>query len=153
MSKSCKFTKFIKKSKENAQDIICINIFDSNTRKCEKTMLINSNQESLGFNNADFENYIISHFDYIIEGREGKSISYDLHQKGYVKCWAEPFYYFDNYGAIGMLSENIEKGIFNTLIRSTKHSGAYSFLSNFDENNNPIMENENLFYLKIESLS
>lgn len=163
------YIKFLQKSKQNRKDIVCINILDyknSTHQKSEYSMFVNSDFETIGFDNLKrLENYILILVDDVLKQKEGRYIIFDLKSESnvvhtwekdflndsYVKCWIEPFYNEDDYGCIGQALQNIQSGINNTLVRSLKHKNAYCFFPNFDEKDNHFDKNKNLFYQRIET--
>lgn len=168
MFRNKKFIKFIQKSKEQKEDILCINVFDirkTKSSKSEMTLFINSAQESIGFGkDKKFEKYMLSYLKEVMNQRKGRYVVYntkqsgmnsiftkELFQSGLLRCWVEPFYFENNYGSIGKALENINSGVSSTLVRSTKNPGAHSFTPDFDESNNYFNSSNNLFYQKIES--
>lgn len=163
------YIKFLQKSKQNRKDIVCINILDcknSTHQKSEYSMFVNSDFETIGFDNLKrLENYILILVDDVLKQKEGRYIIFDLKSESnvvhtwekdflndsYVKCWIEPFYNEDDYGCIGQALQNVQSGINNTLVRSLKYKNAYCFFPNFDEKDNHFDKNKNLFYQRIET--
>ena len=161
--------KFLQKSKQNKKDIVCINILDyknSTHQKSEYSMFINSDFETIGFENLKrLENYILTLVDDVLKQKEGRYIIFDLKTESsvvhtwekdflndsYVKCWIEPFYHEENYACIGKALQNSIDGINKTLVRSFIHKNAYCFFPNFDEKDNHFDKNKNLFYQRIET--
>lgn len=149
-----KYIKFLQKSKSINSDILCISILEKNDtkfKKSQKTMFINSEYETIGFGaNIELKNFVFTYYHDILQNKKGKFLAYkkSIEDKT-IYCWVEPFYSLDNYGYLGIALNNALKGMKSTLIRSTKFSGAHSFVSNFNENKNSFSESKNLFYEEI----
>lgn len=156
--------KFLQKSKNSKCDIICVTILencDFSFKKSIKSMFINSNYESVGFDfNIDLRNHVLSLSNDVLESKEGRFISFHKSSKENknswnkeisVNCWIEPFYLEDNYGSIGRALENISKGIKSTLIRSTKYTSIHSFTPDFCEDDNSFTSSKNLFFERIDA--
>jgi xanthine dehydrogenase accessory factor len=165
------FIHFIQQAKSEKKDIVCINVLDTEGsvyRKSGATMLVNSDGRFIGVvSGGCFEEDIVHCAKEILSKHEGKYVVHDLRMKddtldswgkgvgcnGLIKLWMEPFYYKDNYGAIGIALDFALCGIKKTLIRSTEIHGFYGFSIEeqkedivFDEESNP-----QLIYQKIHS--
>ncbi len=141
------FINFIQQAKSKKKDIVCINVLDTEGsvyRKSGATMLVNSDGEFVGVvSGGCFEEDIVHCAKDILSKHEGKYVVHDLRMKddtldswgkgvgcnGLIKLWMEPFYYSDNYGAIGIALEYALNSIKKTLIRSTEIQGFYGFSS------------------------
>lgn len=148
------YIKFIQNSKELKSDILCINILEKNDllfKKSIKTIFVNSNYDSIGFDsNIELKNFVFIHLDLIFRNKKGKYISHrKISNDKPTYCWVEPFYFDENYGYLEQALNYALNETKTTLIRSTKFSGAHSFVSNFDENKNSFKDSNNLFYEEI----
>lgn len=165
------FIHFLQQSKSDKKDIVCINVLDTEGsvyRKSGATMLVNSDGDFIGVvSGGCFEEDIVHCAKDILSKREGKYVVHDLRMKddtldswgkgvgcnGLIKLWMEPFYYTQNYGAIGIALEYALKRIKKTLIRSTEQKGFYGFSS--EERKEEIFYDEEshlrLIYQKINS--
>jgi len=156
MFENKKYLKFLQKSISQNSDILCVNILekdDSSFQKSVRTMFLNTNYESVGFDfNIELKNFVFSHFNNILENKKGKYLAYSKTPNSKtIYCWVEPFYSEENYSYMGQALKNAIKGVKTTLLRSTKFSGAHSFVPNFDENKNSFEQSKNLFYEEIKS--
>lgn len=157
MFKDKEFINFIKKSKKNKKDIVLINILNSQDtiyQEDNTTMIVDNNGEFVGsINNGEFkQNILIYSKDILLKGK-GEIVLLGEKEKSLnsIKIWMEPFYFNDNFGSLSYALEDASKGINNTLIRSTKHSGAHSFSPTFDKRDTFFNEEKNLFYQRIIS--
>lgn len=163
------FIDFLQQAKKQKQDIVWINVLDTQGaayRKSGAAMVVNSDGEFIGVvSGGCFEEDIVHCAKDILSKKQGKYVAHDLRIKddtaenwgqgvgcnGLIKLWLEPFYYEENYGAIGeafTYALNNEK---KTLVRSVKNSGHYSFLENPWNKTNFYDEENNLFYQNILS--
>lgn len=165
------FINFLQQAKSEKKDIVCINVLDTEGsvyRKSGATMLVNSDGDFIGVvSGGCFEEDIVHCAQDILSKHEGKYVVHDLRMKddtqeswgkgvgcnGLIKLWMEPFYYSENYGAIGIALDYALKGIRKTLVRSTEQKGFYGFSS--EERKEEIFYDEEshlrLIYQKINS--
>lgn len=163
------FINFILQAKSDKKDIVCINVLDTEGsvyRKSGATMLVNSDGKFIGVvSGGCFEEDIVHCAKDILSKHEGKYVVHDLRMKddsldswgkgvgcnGLIKLWMEPFYYNQNYGAIGIALEYALNGIRQTLIRSTQNQGFYRFSSEERKEEMFFDEEAQFFYQKINS--
>ncbi|MFY9143324.1 XdhC family protein [Sulfuricurvum sp.] len=163
------FINFILQAKSDKKDIVCINVLDTEGsvyRKSGATMLVNSDGKFIGVvSGGCFEEDIVHCAKDILSKHEGKYVVHDLRMKddsldswgkgvgcnGLIKLWMEPFYYNQNYGAIGIALEYALNGIRQTLIRSTQNQGIYRFSSEERKEEMFFDEEAQFFYQKINS--
>jgi xanthine dehydrogenase accessory factor len=163
------FINFIEKSRKSSKDIVLVNILDtkgfSYSKSCTSMMIDNLGDFEGSINGGVFEEEIISLSKEILEDKKGKYVVYNYEIKdelaenlnkedllqGEIRLWCEPFYFRDNYGSLAIALNNALNDINNTLIRSTKNSGAHSFSPTFDKRDCFYNEEEKLFYQKIVS--
>ncbi len=156
MFENKKYIKFLQKSKKQSNDILCINVLeknDSSFKKSTRMMLINTNNESIGFEfETELKKFIFTYTSEIIKNKKGKFLAFtkSVNSKT-IYCWVEPFYVENSYGYIGQALNYAIKNQKMTLLRSTKFSGAHSFVPYFNEDNNLYKNSSNIFYDEINS--
>lgn len=163
------YIRFIERARNGKKDLVCINVLDTEGsvyRKSGATMMVSSDGAFIGVvSGGCFEEDIVHCARDILAKHEGKYVVHDLRMKddsldswgkgvgcnGMIKLWMEPFYYNNNYGAIGLALEHALKRTSKTLIRSTQTHGFYRFSTDEEKGDMFFDEDSKLFYQKIHS--